>query len=217
MSLIPDEHRGRLKAELEQGMINPITLIYFTQEIECNFCAQTRQLVQELAQLSDKIKLEIHDFVADAEKAKQLGIDKIPGLAIIGERDYGIRIFGFPYGYELNTLVEAVLGASRGKTDMQDKTKELLSQVKIPIHVQVFVTLTCPHCPVAAATSLKFAVESQGQVRVDIVDAQEFPQIAMKYSLLGVPKTVINEKVEFIGVLPEDLVMEHILLAVTSA
>jgi hypothetical protein len=50
-------------------------------------------------------------------------------------------------------------------------------------------------------------------VKADVIDASEFPQLGLKHNVMGVPKTVINEKIEFIGVLPEDLLLEHILLA----
>jgi predicted DsbA family dithiol-disulfide isomerase len=80
------------------------------------------------------------------------------------------------------------------------------------VHIQVFVALTCPHCPVAASTAHKFAVESD-LIRADVVDVNEFPYLALKYGVMGVPKTVINEKIEFIGAFPEDLFFEHVLLA----
>ncbi len=133
----------------------------FTQEIECQYCSQTRALVQELPPLSDKISLEVLDFVADAARAKELGIDKIPALAIIGKKDYGVRIYGIPYGYELQTLIEAVITVSKGTTDLSENTKSILKEVKNPVHIQVFVSLTCPHCPAAAAVAHKLAVESE--------------------------------------------------------
>jgi protein-disulfide isomerase len=87
-----------------------------------------------------------------------------------------------------------------------------LKEVKIPVHIQVFVTLTCPHCPFVASTAYKFAIENS-LIKADVIDASEFPQLAIKYAVMGTPKTVINEKVDFIGVLPEDLFLEHVLLA----
>ncbi len=211
MSLIPDDRKELLANELKEKMENPVKIVMFTQEIECRFCSDTRQLVQELATLNDKITVEVYDFVADAQKAKEYGIDKIPALAIISEKDYGVRIYGIPYGYELQTLIEAVINVSRGKTDLSDKTKTILAEVKAPVHIQVFVSLTCPHCPVAAVVAHKLAVESD-MVRADVIDGSEFPQLAQKYAVIGVPKIVINEKVEFVGAFNEDLFAEHVLL-----
>jgi glutaredoxin-like protein len=211
MSLIPDDKKDLLRNELKEKMENPVKIVMFTQEIECKFCSDTRQLAQEFATLSDKITVEVYDFMADADKAKEYCIDKIPALAIIGAKDYGVRIYGIPYGYELQTLVEAVVNVSRGRTDISDKTKAILAEVKAPVHIQVFVTLTCPHCPVAAAVAHKLAIESP-MIRADVIDASEFPQLAQKYSVIGVPKIVINEKVEFVGAFNEDLFAEHVLL-----
>lgn len=211
MSLIPDDKKELLRSELEEKMVNPVRIVMFTQELECRFCSDTRQLIQEFAALNDKITVEIYDFVVDADKVKEYGVDKIPALAIIGKKDYGVRIYGIPYGYELQTFIEAVINVSKGKTDLSDKTKAILSEVKVPVHIQVFATLTCPHCPVAAAVAHKLAIESD-MVRADVIDISEFPTLAQKYAVVGTPKVVINEKVEFVGAFSEDLFAEHVLL-----
>ncbi len=215
-SLIPDEHKEHLRAELNEKLDKPVKIMVFTQEMECQFCRETTQLAYELAALHDKITLEVYEFVKDADKARQYGVDKIPAVAIIGEKDYGVRFYGFPFGYELQTIIEAIVNVSTGKTDFPDKVKEMIKDVKTPIHIQVLVTLTCPHCPIVASMAHKFAIEND-MIRADIIDASEFPHIATKYNLLGVPKTIINEKVEFLGPLPEDLFLEHIILATAQA
>ena len=211
MSLIPEDKKELLKTEFSTKLEEPVRIVMFTQEVECRFCSDTRQLVQELAALSDKIKVEVYDFVANADKAKELGIDKIPAIAVIGKKDYGVRIYGIPYGYELQTLISAVIGVSKGRTDLSDKTKAILADVKSPVHIQVFVTLTCPHCPAAAMVAHKLAIESD-MVKADVIDSSEFAVLAQKYAVIGVPKIIINEKVEFVGAFNEDLFAEHVLL-----
>jgi len=211
LSLIPDDKKELLKTDFSTKLEDPVRIVMFTQEVECRFCSDTRQLVQELATLNDKIKVEVYDFVANADKAKELGIDKIPALAIIGKKDYGVRIYGIPYGYELQTLISAVIGVSKGKTDLSDKTKAILADVKSPVHIQVFVTLTCPHCPAAASIAHKLAIESD-MIKADVIDSSEFAVLAQKYAVIGVPKIIINEKVEFVGAFNEDLFAEHVLL-----
>lgn len=214
MSLIPEEHKEHLKEELNEKLENPVKIVMFTQEIECQFCAQTRQLINELAALNDKIKVEIHDFLAESDKAKKYGVDKVPALIVMGEKDYGIRFYGLPYGYEFQTLLESIINVSRGRTDLSEETKNKLKEIKTPVHIQVFVTLTCPYCPMVATTAQKFAIEND-LIRADVIDISEFPQLALKYAVMGTPKTVINEKVEFVGAFPEDLFLEHLLLATT--
>jgi len=211
LSLIPDDKKEVLRNRFTENLVDPVRIVMFTQEFECRFCSDTRHLAQELVALGDKISLQVYDFVSDSEKAKEYGIEKIPALAIVGKKDYGVRIFGIPYGYELQTLVEAVINVSRGTTNLSEKTKAILADVKAPVHIQVFVTLTCPHCPVAAATAHKLAVESD-MIRADVIDSSEFPALTQKYGVIGVPKIIINEKIDFVGAFSEDLFAEHVVL-----
>jgi glutaredoxin-like protein len=211
-SLIPDEHKEHLRSELNEKLENPVRVVMFTQAVECNFCSQTRQLITELAALNEKIKPEVYDFVAESEKAKSFGVDKVPAIVVMGDKDYGVRIYGLPYGYELQTLLEALISVSKRRTDLLEETKARLREIKTPVHIQVFVTLTCPHCPITASLAHKFAVEND-LIRTDVIDAGEFPQLALKYMVLGVPKIVINEKVELTGAVPEQLLLAHVLLA----
>ncbi len=211
MSLLLNDKKELIKKDFMEKLVNPVRIVMFTQEFECRYCSDTRKLAQELSALNSKITIEVYDFVADATKAKEYGIDKIPALAIIGEKDYGVKIYGVPYGYELQTLVEAIINVSKGKTDLSDKTEQILTEVKAPVHIQVFVTLTCPHCPAAAAVAHKLAIESD-MVTADVIESSEFPDLAMKYNVIGVPKIIINETVEFVGAFNEDLFAEHVLL-----
>jgi glutaredoxin-like protein len=133
-------------------------------------------------------------------------------LVILGEKDYGIRFYGFPFGYEFQTLMEALVTVSRGTTNLSEQTKIKLREIKSTVHIQVFTTLTCPHCPAAAAMAHKFAVEND-LIRADAIDANEFPQLAIKYGIMGLPKIVVNEKIEFVGAVPENLFLEQVLLA----
>ncbi len=212
MSLIPDDQKERIQTELSEKLVNPVRVIMFTQAMECKFCADTKQLILELTALTDKIQAEVHDFVADAQLAQQYSIDKIPAIIIRTEKDYGVRFYGFPYGYEFQTLVEALSSVSRGQTNLSEQTKQKLQSIKSPVNIKVFTTLTCPHCPTAAAMAHKFAVENS-LIRAEAIDAGEFPDLAIKYGVMGVPKVVINEKVEFVGALPEEMFLEQVLKA----
>ena len=210
--LVPDEHKQQLIGEFKEKLVNQVKIVMFTQELECQYCSEIRQLIKEVSSLSDKIRVEVYDFVADAEKARNFGVEKIPALVIMGEKDYGIRFYGFPFGYEFRTLIDAILLTSGGKTDLSDETKQKVREISVPIHIQVFVTLTCPHCSATAITAYQFAVEND-LIKAEVIEANEFPQLAIKYGVMGVPKVVVNEKIEFVGAVPENLFLEQVLLA----
>jgi glutaredoxin-like protein len=213
MALIPEEHKTHLKEELQQNMKDEVRVIVFTQEIECEFCKEARQLAQEVGTLMpEKIKVEVYDFAKDADKAREFNVDKVPAIAVMGKKDYGIRYYGIPYGYEFNNFVDTIINVSKGSTNLSEDTKKKLASVEKPVHIQVFVTLTCPYCPVAAGLADKFAIESD-KVRADVVEVGEFPHLAQKYSVMGVPKIVINERTEIVGAVPEAQFVEHVLQA----
>ena len=213
MGLIPEEHKTHLKEELQKGMTDPVRIVLFTQEVECQFCREARELVQEVSSLlPDKILVEIYDFVKDSDKAKEFNVDKVPAIAIVGKKDYGIRYFGIPYGYEFNTFVDNIINVSKGTTNLSEDTKKKLQSLEKPVHIQVFVTLTCPYCPIAASLAHKFALESD-KIRADVIEVGEFPHLGQKYSVMGVPKIVINERTELVGAVPEAQFVAHVLQA----
>jgi glutaredoxin-like protein len=147
MALISKRDADLLQKEFETNLVSPVKLLMFTQSIECQFCAETRQIVEEIAQLSDKIMAEIHDFVADKAVADLYGVDKIPAIVVLRtedgqEKDYGVRFFGIPSGYEFTSIIEAVTAISKGESGLQPKTKEVLAGLAEPVHLQVFVTPT---------------------------------------------------------------------------
>ena len=141
MPVLKDEDREEVRRQL-MGLASLVRLVMFTQDFECDFCAETRELVEEIASLSDEVDAVIYDFAADKEKAEDLGIDKIPAIAVVGEKDYGVRFYGIPSGYEFVSLIEAIKMVASGQSELFDATKEALAQLDEPVHLQVFVTPT---------------------------------------------------------------------------
>jgi glutaredoxin-like protein len=141
MSMLKEADKEEVKKQLAE-LTKPVQLIMFTQTIECQFCAETRALVEEVASLSDEVEAVIYNFVTDKDKADEYGIDKIPAIAVIGEKDYGVRLYGIPAGYEFASLIEDIKMVSAGQSELSEATKEALAQIDEPVHLQVFVTPT---------------------------------------------------------------------------
>jgi glutaredoxin-like protein len=121
-----------------------------------------------------------------------------------------VRYFGIPAGYEFARLLEALFDVSSGSTDLSEATRRALRGLNHDIHLQVFVTPTCPYCPRAVRLAHKLAVESE-RVIADAVEAIEFPELSHRYNVYGVPKTVINETRAFEGALPEAFFVHNVL------
>jgi len=212
MGLIPDEHKAHIKEELNEKLTGNVKLVMFTQETECPLCKQTRELVEEIGSFSDRIEVEIYDFVKDKDKASIHKVDKVPAIVVLGEKDYGVRFYGLPFGYEFQTFHEDLINISNRNSGFSEEMKSKIKAIDKPVHIQVFVTLTCPYCPIVGGLAHKFAMENDF-ITADVVESNEFSQLAIKYAVMGVPKTVINDKVEFVGAVPENVFLEHVLSA----
>ncbi len=168
------------------------------------------ELMGELAAIEpEKVSLEI----AGPAEAEALGIEKLPALVLQGDgEDYGVRFFGIPSGYEFASLLEAIQDVAAGRAELGEGVAGTIAGVKDPVHIQVFVTPTCPYCPFAVRAAHKFAVASP-YIRADMVMAPDFPELSERYEVMAVPTVVINDTVRFEGAIPEEEFAAKILEA----
>lgn len=222
--MIQERDREALSRLFSEQLINPVRLILFTQgqtsedpplHTPCHFCTDTVSLVEELAELAPTVTVQVHDFLLERELAASHGVDKIPALLLGGEGAARARFVGIPAGYEFSSLVEDIVDLSRGTTRLAPRTKERLASLVRDVHIQVFVTPTCPFCPRAVRVAHGMAMESP-RIRADAVEAAEFPHLVQKYGVMGVPKVVINETTAFEGVVPESAFLLYVLKAADS-
>lgn len=123
-----------------------------------------------------------------------------------------LRYVGIPAGLEFGTLLEDLVAVANGTTRLVTDSVRKLATLTRPVHLQVFVTPTCPYCPRVASLAHQVAVES-ANVTADVIDISEFPELAAEYHVHGVPKTVINRVVELVGAQPEAALVQAILNA----
>jgi len=213
MELINEEDKKYIKEKFANEMEKDVRILYFTEHYKCRYCAETKEILETLTELADgKIKLEIYEFEKEKELVEKYRINKIPATLIFGEKEYKIRFFGIPSGYEFSTLLEDVIDASRGRTNLKENIKEEIRKIDSDVHIQVFVTPTCPYCPIAVHTAHQMAIENE-RITGDMVEVIEFPHLAQKYNVMGVPKIVINETREIVGAVPEEVILEEIKAA----
>ena len=215
MGLISDVDQQRLRETFAE-MNRSVRLLFFTQTLGCDTCPQTRQILDELPPLSDKITIEEVNFVLEPDKAAQYGIDRVPAVAVVGqdesgaERDSKIRFLGTPAGYEFMSLIQAVLLVGGRATTLSEESRALVAAVDTPVDVRVFTTPTCPHCPRAVTVAHEMAFANPN-ITAYAVEATEFPDLARRYQVTGVPKTVVNDTTEILGALPPDAFVSQAL------
>jgi len=144
MALISPADQQKLQ-ESFAGMTRPVRLLFFTQTFGCETCPETRQILAELPPLSDKITIEEVNFVLDADRTKEYGIDRVPAVAIAYEdagslKDSRIRFLGAPAGYEFISLVQAILLVGGGESVLSPDNRGRVAAVAQPVRIQVFTT-----------------------------------------------------------------------------
>ena len=213
MGLMKEEDKKYVKDLFEKNLANEVNMLLFVDSKEkCMYCNETKELMEELASMNQKLKLKVYDINANKKEAQLLGIDKTPSLTLWGKTNYSIYYFGIPAGHEFAALLEDIVDVSKGATRLQQSTKEKLKSISKPMSIKVFVTPTCPYCPRAVRTAHQFAMENKN-IRAEMIEAMEFEAMSNKYEVMAVPKIVINDTVSFEGALPEDVCMEYMLEA----
>ena len=205
-----DEHLMTDVKSILETVENDVSLILFTSEEDCAYCGETKELLSEIADLSDRLTLEVRDIATSREVADHFGVDRAPALVVMGEKDHGIRFYGIPAGFEFGTLLEVIRLVSQDDPELSDEVKDKLEHLEEPVHLQVFVTPTCPWCPPSVIAAHKLAMASD-RVTADMVEASEFPELSQKHMVMSVPRTVANSSAGVDGAMPEGELIDWIL------
>jgi glutaredoxin-like protein len=190
-----------------------VRLVFFEQSIGCDACTPTRQLLEQICDMSPYITIEAFNLVIDTERAGQHGIDRVPAVVVCSPDRDRIRFYGAPLGYEVMSLLEAIRLTSSGDSGLTEASRARLRGLERPVSLQVFFTPTCTFCPQMVNLANQLAIESP-HITATAVDATEYPDLVRRYSVNGVPKTIINDALEIIGAATEaDLVEAVVKLA----
>lgn len=124
----------------------PATGLYLPGRRQCVSCQDTEALVKEVAELSERIDLEIVGVHEDPERAAEWKVEWTPTIAIApgtDSADAGVRLLGIPAGFEFVSFIETVISASQGDGyGLRPETLEKLSGLDRDLEIKVFSTPT---------------------------------------------------------------------------
>lgn len=217
---MPIEYGDDLVKELRDAfktLIGPVKLLFFTNPQEkCEHCDDIREILDLIEKVSDKVKVE--EYTSESEEASRLEVPMYPALIVHGVEQYNIRFFGTPAGYEFAALIEDIQDVSRGAPrNLSPRFNEMLRKyVTVKTRIKVFVTPSCPYCPLAVRAAHRFAMVNR-LIYGDMIEALEFSDLADKYGVYAVPKVIIEvdgeDKVQFEGAAPDVHFISYILKA----
>jgi glutaredoxin-like protein len=200
----------------------PVEVLLFGSKDNCDYCNETKQLLEEVTALHDKLALSVYDIQENADVASKFNVTNAPGIVIAAKdnaevKNLGIQFSGIPSGHEFSTLINDILIVSRRESGLDAKTREYLKSLDKPLHLQVFVTPTCPYCPRAVLLAHQMAMENPQMITAEGVEATEFPELANRFNVRGVPQTVINSGAgSVVGAVPEQNLLAEIQKALLN-
>ena len=142
---LSEQDRREIRRRFE-AMESPVVLKLFVRgdKDECPYCEDTRQLLEAVAELDDRVTVEVHDLDLEPEVADRYGVDMAPAIvfARADGSDTGVRFYGIPADYEFGTLIDDIVDVSRGTGELSPETEAYLKSLDTDVHLQVFVTPT---------------------------------------------------------------------------
>jgi thioredoxin reductase (NADPH) len=209
-AFISEDSRKILKKELD-NLREPVSILIFTaKEVNKPFNEYSIKLFTELSRISDKIQPKFE--VIGSDLAKKYDVTRSPTLLIQPDK-YTIRLTGAPAGEELRTFMLTLIMASTGLTILSDASRKRLADLKDKRNIKVFVSPTCPYCPIQAAIAVAVAIEKAGLVSTEIIEIYENKDLAAKYNAFSVPQVFIDDRLVGLGLQPEEVFVEEVITA----
>ncbi len=226
--MIPLKDQEAIRQKFAQELLGPVKIDFFTEretgltvpgKQPCTFCKPAREMLQELAGLSDSLSLRVHYLEDGPEEARTFGIERIPAIVLRGpsrgEGDGRAYVFyGMPGGTEFPAFLESIVDASRNEVLLSEESVKVLAQLEAAT-IRVFVTPTCPYCPAMVRMAYQMTMVNP-KIRSEGIEINEFPELAERYGVQAVPLTVINDRVAIPGMIPEETLVEQVVKAAES-
>ena len=206
MAILNEDVLKQIKEKMSE-LKDPVKILYFKPDKDCDHCSQIEEILKEVCSIDDKISVETHS--EKDEKAKEYEIDITPAIVVEGKEKRFVRYFGMPSGYEFATFITDIVDVSKNETHLPQEIADEVKKIDFPLRMMVFVTPTCPYCPGAVKLAHDFALLNPN-IKGDMISAVEFRELSEKHGVMGVPKTVLNEKVSLEGAYPADVILKKI-------
>lgn len=206
MALLSDNDAGEVR-KIFGALVRDVHVRVYTQKLECPTCQDTENILEELDELSEKLKISFLNSLENREEAEKDSVDKAPAIIVSDGTNSRVKFYGTPSGYEFSSLLTTIIDTGGSEEPLAEDTVQFLKELDDDLNMQVFVTPTCPHCPSAAVLASRMARYSD-KVKSEVIEANEFPELSTKFRVQGVPRTVINGKFYAEGALPESMMIQ---------
>jgi glutaredoxin-like protein len=219
--MIPLKDQELIREKFARELMGPVKIDLFTErelgitvpgKRPCQYCKPTEEMLREISGLHASISLRVHHMEDEPPEAATFGIERVPGIVLRGLDGFRLTFYGIPAGTEFPSFLETISDVSRREVLLAAESLQQLSEIKTEVSVRVFVTPTCPYCPAVARVVCQMAMVNPN-IRSEIIEVNEYPELAERYNVTAVPLTVIADKVSIPGMAPEAKLVEAIVKA----
>lgn len=192
-SLLNDAIRGQLKGIFER-MEKDITLVSIVDE-SMPKSVELRDFLSEIAELGDKVHLELHKRGENTKVEEMIHADKYPVVALLNHAgEYsGVKFHGVPGGHELNSFILAIYNLAGPGQALDAEIAESIKAIDKDVNIKVMVSLACHYCPDVVVGAQRIAILNK-RVEAEMVDISQFPELKTKYKVMSVPAMIINDQ-----------------------
>lgn len=195
--LLNDGLRSQLKGVLAR-LEKEVTLVSIVDESNSK-SIELRDLVLDIADLDERVCVEIYNKGENREIENKINADKYPVVALLNnEKEYsGVKFHGVPGGHELNSFILAIYNLGSAGQQISEETLNNIKAIDKKMNIKVCVSLSCHLCPDVVVASQRIAIENKN-VEAEMIDISGFKEIKDKFKVMSVPAIIINnEKIYF--------------------
>ncbi|OJW71102.1 MAG: alkyl hydroperoxide reductase subunit F [Sphingomonadales bacterium 63-6] len=144
--------------------------------------AQTRELLNEIAALSDKVSASF-----DGDDARR------PSFAIIRASDPSrqVRFAGLPMGHEFTSLVLALLWAGGHPPKVEQDVLDQIAALDGDYNFEMYFSLSCHNCP-DVVQALTLMALTNPRIHATLIEGGTFQAEVDARNVLAVPATFLN-------------------------
>jgi glutaredoxin-like protein len=217
--VIPLGDQALLRRSFESGLTSRIRIDLVVQKPtpiiipgrpECPFCEDAQTLMREIASLSPRINLAVHDFYEEPSAAGALGVDKVPGIVIRGGSNRAVRFFGMPTGAEFPGFIQTLMEFSAGTVPLEAESQRKLKRIRDDVKIEVYVQPSCEYSPAVTRTAFRLPLASK-KLHVSAIEAREFPQLLERYGFRATPTIFVDEALVLTGAIDEATLLDCLL------
>jgi len=210
MDFFEKNHKNYLKKRLAY-LDDEIKILFFTKDIDCSICEQTKDFLKGISTLSDKLSLEIYNYRVDKGKAEEYDVHKAPAILILDNqgKESGIRFYTKPTDHQLEVFIKSLLLVSGNREELSEELEDRIANIDDKIHIQIFADKESPDASQLAELTNQLALINEN-IRTDMVETTIFDNLSDSYNASKLPKVMINNKREFVGLKGMEGIVEEI-------